>query len=147
MLEFLYPENMGLGVAIFRCYLVWKLKYNYFRFSGRHFEFPTSGYIAQFYNCGIDFLESENMRKGNLWNVVPMCHRSWNTSGQSSSAQTLSHQSVPSATSASILIPMSRCGLTSGRLCRAVSPYYAESEVSVDRSLGRCCSRSSCHLY
>jgi hypothetical protein len=30
------------------CYLVKKLRYKYFRFNGRHLEFPTSGCIGRY---------------------------------------------------------------------------------------------------
>ncbi len=48
------PEKIGIVVKIVfhsmsMCfYLVYKQRYNYFRFGGRHFEFVTSADIGEF---------------------------------------------------------------------------------------------------
>ena len=60
----------------FNCYCVCKPKYHYIRFSGRHLEFPTSGYITQ---CRqLHHRVPRPHKCGDCcWNFVPTCSRSW----------------------------------------------------------------------
>src|SRR5664279_4592341 len=56
------PKMWGLPLKS-RFYLVYKLRYKYFRFIGRHLGFPTSGLVGQYFqwvrwiagprNCGV----------------------------------------------------------------------------------------------
>ena len=52
--ELVDPENGAY-------YLVSELRYNYFRFNGRHLEFPTSGKSDSMADGDIDFHDPENM--------------------------------------------------------------------------------------
>ena len=48
-----------------RFYLVYKLRYKYFRFGGRHLGFPTSGYADSINISFFEFLDPENMGVAN----------------------------------------------------------------------------------
>jgi len=45
--EFLDPEYVDVGVEIL-FYVAYKVRYNYFRFSGRHIVLATSGCTREF---------------------------------------------------------------------------------------------------
>ena len=58
-----------------RFYLIWKPRYKYFRFTGRHLEFPTSGYI-EYHPWYHYFVPEPRKHSGSRCNFVYICLRS-----------------------------------------------------------------------
>src|SRR5664279_917163 len=56
------PQTWGWPLKS-RCYLVYKPRYTYFRFSGRHLRFPTSSYVGQYRNSTVGKSYPENIGK------------------------------------------------------------------------------------